>query len=107
MTEIRTKIAGSDISVRVDRTAPLGSRFRSLAGFPKDPVDPRPYGGSRCPPLAMIDIEGNSRWLCAMELDHSFRLFCSHDLFPCASQNGADHFAHEIIERYARQPSLL
>ncbi len=93
--------------MHVDRTAPLGWRFLTLAGFPADPIDPRAYGGSRCLPLAMVDIDGNARWLCVMELDHSFRLFCSHGLFPCASQDGADHFAHQIIERHSRQPRLL
>lgn len=107
MTEIRTTIAGSDIAVHVDRTASLGWRFWTLAGFPAAPIEPKPYGGSRCLPLAMVDIDGNARWLCAMELDRSFRLFCTHDLFPCASQDGVESFAHEIIERPSRQPRLL
>jgi hypothetical protein len=69
-------------------------------------VDPRPYGGTRCLPLAIVDLDGDARWLCAMERDCSFRLFASHDLFPCADQDGADAFAHEILATYA-QPLKL
>nr|WP_246848372.1 transposase [Sphingomonas beigongshangi] len=86
---------------------PMGWRFWTLAGFPGDPLDPSPYGGSRCLALTIVDLDGSSRWLCAMELDHSFRLLCSHDLFPCPSQGGAEAFAREIIARHARQPSLF
>ncbi|OYX59774.1 MAG: hypothetical protein B7Y89_17700 [Novosphingobium sp. 32-60-15] len=90
MTEIRTTIAGSDIAVHVDRTASLGWRFWTLGGFPADPIEPRAYGVSRCLPL-----------------DRSFRLFCTHHLFPSASQDGVESFAQEIIEHHSRQPRLL
>lgn len=107
MTVITVTIDRIELRATIDRNAPLGWRFWTLPGFPNDPIDPRPYGGSRCLPLAIVEIDGNSRWLCAMELDRSFRLFCSHDLFPCPLQDHADSFAHEIIERHARQPGLL
>jgi len=107
MTRITTRSGRFEVSVTVDGVAPLGWRFWTLAGFPTDPVDPRPYGGSRCLPLAMVDIDGQARWLCAMELDHSFRLFASHDLFPCDNQSGAEQFAREILGRYPQQPKLL
>ena len=107
MPKIIAKIGRFEVSATIDATAPLGWRFWTLAGFPGDPVEPRPYGGSRCVPLAIVDTDGHSRWLCAMELDRSFRLFCSHDLFPCADQDGAETFAREILARHAQQPKLL
>ncbi|PBN42961.1 transposase [Sphingobium sp. D43FB] len=107
MIKIKAKFDQFDVSATIGGLAPLGWRFWTLAGFPGDPVEPRPYGGSRCLPLAMIDIDGNARWLCAMELDRSFRLFGSHDLFPCAEQDGAKEFAREIFQQHAQQPKLL
>ncbi|MAX00256.1 transposase [Sphingomonas sp. 179-I 2A4 NHS] len=104
------------IDVRVGRCAfvadiadrpPLGWRFWSLAGFAGDPLDPDPYAGSRCLALAMVDVDGSDRWLCAMELDHSFQLLCTHDLFPSADQAGAERFAREVLDAHARQPRLL
>ncbi|WP_240700288.1 hypothetical protein [Sphingomonas gei] len=58
-------------------------------------------------PLAVVDVGGHARWLCAMELDRSFRLFASHDLFPCSDQDGACAFADEILTTHAQQPRLL
>lgn len=107
MTLISARIGRFEVSANVDTHATLGWRFCTLAGFPGDPVAPRPYGGSRCLPLAMVDLEADPRWLCAMELDQSLRLFCSHDLFQCSDQDGAAAFAREILRRHAQQPSLL
>lgn len=107
MTMISIRLGHFEISVAVDATAPLGRRFWMLAGFPSDPLEPRPYGGSRCLPLAMIDAGGHARWLCAMELDRSFQLFCTHDLFPCDDQAGAEAFSHGILDQHAQQPRLL
>ncbi|AOH87302.1 transposase (plasmid) [Sphingomonas panacis] len=100
------RIAGFVITARID-PAPLGWRFWTLAGFPADPIEPRPYGGSRCFPLVMIDVGGTPRWLCAMKLDHTFRLYSRHDLFPCSAQDGAETFARDFLERHARQSRLL
>jgi hypothetical protein len=101
------KIRRFEISASIDPVAPLGWRFWTLAGFPGDPVEPRPYGGSRCLPLAIVDIAGQPRWLCAMELDRSLWLFGSHDLFPCTEQGGADAFAQAIIDQLRHQARLL
>ena len=98
MITVTARSGRSEVSATIDMSAPLGWRFWTLAGFPGDPIEPRPYGGSRCLPLAIVDIDGSARWLCAMELDRSFRLFCNHDLFPCAAQDGAEAFAREILE---------
>lgn len=104
------------IDIRVDRWSflahieecpALGWRFWSLAGFAGDPFDPDPYAGSRCLALAMVDVDGSDRWLCAMELDHSFQLRCTHDLFPSADQRGAERFARHMLDAHARQPRLL
>ncbi len=107
MIRITAKVGRFEISTSVDPVAPLGWRFWTLAGFPGDPVEPRPYGGSRCLPLTLVAIDGQPRWLCAMELDHSFRLLSSHDLFPCARQGGVDDFAQAIFEQHAQQPRPL
>lgn len=107
MTRITTRIGAHEVTVAVDAVAPLGWRFWTLAGFAADPVDPRPYGGTRCLPLALVEIDGCSRWLCAMERDRSFRLLASHDLFPCDDQNGADDFARQILAANGQQPKLL
>lgn len=107
MTRIHVEVGGLAITADVDREAPLGWRFWTLAGFPGDPVQPRPYGGSRCIPLAMVEIDGCQRWLCAMELDGTFQLFTGHELFPCAEQAGAGPFARAIIDSHADQPRLL
>lgn len=107
MIKIMAKWRRCEVSATIRPAAPLGWRFWTLAGFPGDPVEPRPYGGSRCLPLAQVDVEGRALWLCAMELDRSFQLFCSHDLFPCADQDGAEAFASEIFEQHGQQPPLL
>lgn len=107
MIKITAKLGRFEITASIDPVAPLGWRFWTLAGFPSDPIAPRPYSGSRCLPLAIADIDGQARWLCAMELDRSFRLFSSHDLFPCTRQGGADAFAHAFLEQHAQQPKLL
>jgi hypothetical protein len=107
MTTIVARFGRYTVSAAVAEIPPLGWRFWTLAGFPGDPIDPRPYGGTRCLPLTIVDLNGDARWLCAMEQDRSFRLFASHDLFPCADQEGADAFAHELLANHARQPKLL
>ena len=93
--------------VDIEDQPPLGWRFLSLAGFAGDPLNPDPHAGSRCLALAMVQLEGGDRWLCAMELDHSFRLLCPHDLFPSADQAGADRFARQMLDAHSRQPRLL
>lgn len=98
MTTIHAAAGSFRIVARIEDPPPLGWRFWMLAGFPGDPLDPSPYGGSRCLALTVVDIDGS---------DHSLRLLCSHDLFPCPSQAGADAFAHAIIARHARRPALL
>lgn len=95
------------LEVDVAREAPLGWRFWTLAGLPSDPIDPRPYGGSRCIPMAQVELEGCEFWLCAMELDGSFALFTSHELFPCVAQENASQFAHRMLSRHAIEPTLL
>lgn len=107
MTRIRAAVGGLTITADVDREAPLGWRFWTLAGFPGDPVQPRPYGASRCIALAMVEINGCQRWLCAMELDGTFQLFTGHELFPCADQAGAAPFARAVIDSHADQLRLL
>lgn len=107
MIRIAAKSGRFEVSATINAAAPQGWRFWTLAGFPGDPAEPRPYGGSRCLPLVIVDGDGQTRWLCAMELDRSFRLFCSHDLFPCAEQDGAEKFAGEILAQHAQQPKLL
>ncbi len=107
MRTIDAAVGSFRIIARIEDPPPLGWRFWTLAGFPGDPLDPSPYGGSRCLALTVVDVDGSDRWLCAMELDHSFRLLCAHDLFPCPSQAGADAFANAIIARHARQRALL
>lgn len=107
MTKISARVGRLQIITSIEDEPPLGWRWWTLAGFPGDPVAPRPYGGTRCLALTMIDIEGQGRWLCAMECDHTFQLFCSHDLFPCADLIGADLFAREILVRSAEQPRLF
>ncbi|KKC25052.1 transposase [Sphingobium sp. H39-3-25] len=107
MSRIRAAVGGLTITADVDRQAPLGWRFWTLAGFPGDPVQPRPYGASRCIPLAMVEIDGCQRWLCAMELDGTFQLFTGHELFPCADQAGAARFARAVIDSHAVQLRLL
>ncbi|CAH0356306.1 transposase [Sphingobium sp. CECT 9361] len=107
MSRIRAAVGGLTITADVDRQAPLGWRFWTLAGFPGDPVQPRPYGASRCIALAMVEIDGCQRWLCAMELDGTFQLFTGHELFPCADQAGAARFARAVIDSHAVQLRLL
>lgn len=100
MITITAKWGRCEVSATIRPAAPLGWRFWTLAGFPGNPVEPRPYGGSRCLPLTQIDVDSHARWLCAIELDRSLRLLFSHGLFPCADQDGAEAFAREIIERH-------
>ena len=107
MTVIAAKIGRYEITADVVDEPALGWRFWSLAGFPGDPLDPSPYGGSRCLALAVVNVNGGDRWLCAMELDHSLRLLCTHDLFPCPRQDGAERFARQVLARHARQPQLF
>jgi hypothetical protein len=91
----------------VNPDPPLGWRFWTLSGFPGDPVDPRPYGGTRCVLIAMVERDGCDRWLCAMERDESFQTFASHELFPCADQSGVEAFARRMIADHAIEPRLL
>lgn len=105
MTEILVTVRGDQIRLDVDEDPPLGWRFWTFAGFPGDPVEPRPYGGSRGIPMAYDDeLKG---WIVAMELDDTFQLFTPHELFPCAHQDGAADFGRRIIQAHAKQPSLL
>ena len=97
MPRLSARIRGTDIVVDVPSNHALGWRFWSLGGFPNDPIDPRPYGGTRCLPLAPVKTATGDRWLCAMELDASLRLFTPHELFPCADQDGADAFARSML----------
>jgi len=48
MTTIVARFGRYIVSAAVAEIPPLGWRFWTLAGFPGDPVDPRPYGGTRC-----------------------------------------------------------
>lgn len=107
MTAIDVRVGRWAFVADIEDQPPLGWRFWSLAGFASDPLDSDPHAGSRCLALAMVDVEGSDRWLCAMELDHSFRLLCGHDLFPSADQAGAEGFAREMLDTHARQPRLL
>lgn len=107
MTAINVQVGRWALAAEIEDQPPLGWRFWSLAGFAGDPLEPNLYAGSRCLALAMVDVDGRDRWLCAMELDHSFRLLCTHDLFPSADQAGADRFARLMLESHARQPRLL
>lgn len=99
--------AGQTFAVEIDRDPPLGWRFWTFAGFPQDPIEPRPYGGSRGIPLCLVDTDHGERWLTAMELDWSAQLFAPHDLFPCPNQEGAETFGLEWIERHSEQLSLF
>jgi hypothetical protein len=107
MTSIDVTIGRLRFTAEIDCRPPLGWRFWRLAGFPGDPLDPNPYAGGRCLALTMLNLDGYDRWLCAMELDMSFRLLCSHDLFPSPDQAGAARFARQVLDRHSRQLSLL
>ena len=48
MTTIHAAAGSFRIVARIEDPPPLGWRFWMLAGFPGDPLDPSPYGGSRC-----------------------------------------------------------
>jgi hypothetical protein len=98
---------GRNITVNVDRTPALGWRFWTFAGFPADPVEPRPYGGSRGLPLCITDTHRGPRWITAMELDGTAQLFAQHELFPCPDQTGVADFGSAWLERHAIQPSLF
>lgn len=104
---LRLTIGRWIIETDVNPEPPLGWRFWTLAGFPGDPLEPRPYGGSRCLPIAMVELDGFDRWLCAMERDESFQLFTTHELFQCPDQRGAEAFAQRMIAAHAIQPQLL
>lgn len=94
---------GYRIEVDVDEDPPLGWRFWTFAGFPGDPVEPRPYGGSRGIPLTTV----RGLWLVAMELDDTLQLMTTHELFPCDNQEGAAEFGRRIIAAHAKEPLLL
>lgn len=100
-------LAGVTVDVEIDADPALGWRFWTFAGFPQDPIEPRPYGGSRGIPLAFIETPRGSAWLTAMELDGSAQLFLPHELFPCADQDGAGEFGRRWVEDHASQPRLF
>ncbi len=104
---ITVSVAGFAIRIAVPAEPPLGWRFWTFAGFPGDPVEPRPYGGSRGIPLASVETPRGDRWLVAMEADGSAQLFTTHELFPCADQDGAPAFGRSWLDRHADQPSLF
>lgn len=104
---LRVTVGRWIIEPEVNPEPPLGWRFWTLAGFPGDPVEPKPYGGSRCILLTMVELGGFDRWLCAMERDESFQLFTTHELFPCPDQRGAEVFAERMMAANAIQPQLL
>lgn len=103
--KITAMVGGERLRFEVDLDPPLGWRFWTFAGFPGDPVEPRPYGGSRGIPVCYW--EEAKRWIVAMELDDSFQLFTTHSMFPCPDQTGAADFGRRILESHADQPSLL
>ncbi|BAI98990.1 hypothetical protein [Sphingobium indicum] len=106
MTRILARIDRWIVDVDIDPCPPLGWRFWTLPGFPTDPVEPHPYGGTRCLALALIDWDDSAQWLCAMERDESFRLFATHDLFPCAAQHGVEAFASGLCCKDWRQSEV-
>lgn len=97
-------LAGDVVALEVERSPPLGWRFWTFAGFPADPVDPRPYGGTRG---MVLDVIADGRFAVAMELDGSARLFNCHELFPCQDQGGAEEFARAWIAVHEIQPDLF
>lgn len=97
MPRLTVRIRGTDMVVDIPAEPALGWRFWSLGGFPHDPVEARAYGGTRCLPLAPIRTDDGNRWVCAMELDASVRLFTPHELFPCADQQGVGAFARSML----------
>ena len=101
--KVSVSLRGQPFVIEVDADPPLGWRFWTFAGFPGDPYDPRPYGGSRGIPLAF----DGQRWITAMELDGSAQLFTPHSLFPCDRQDGAAEFGRTWIERHSVQPDLF
>lgn len=103
---ITVEVSGVALRCAVPAEPPLGWRFWTFAGFPGDPVEPRPYGGSRGIPLAAVETPRGDRWLTAMEADGTAQLFAAHELFPCPDQEGASAFGRAWLERYADQPSL-
>lgn len=104
---LRVTVGRWIVETDVNPESPLGWRFWTLAGFPGDPFEPKPYGGSRCLLMIMVELDGVDRWLCAMERDESFQLFTTHELFPCPDQRGIEAFARRIIAAHAIQPQLL
>lgn len=104
---VRVTVMDTRLQVTVEVDPPLGWRFWTFGGFPRDPIEPRPYGGSRGIPLTMIGTEYGDLWLTAMELDGSAQLFTPHELFPCPHQEGAAEFGRAWITRHAVQPRLI
>jgi len=82
-------------------------RFWTFAGWPGDPVEPRPYGGSRGIPVAGLRLSGGFCWLVAMELDGSGQLMTEHELFPCGDQEGAEAFFAAWVAAHAEEPELF
>ncbi len=100
-------INGQTVDVEIDDDPPLGWRFWTFAGFPQDPIEPRPYGGARGLVVAPIETQRGSAWLVAMELDDSAQVMTAHELFPCADQEGAAEFGRRWTEGRANQPRLF
>lgn len=89
-------------TLNVSARPPLGWRFWRVGGLAHDPVQPRPYGGTRCIQLSHVRYGTSDLCLCLMEADESFQLFTPHELFPCADQHGAEDFALRALAAYAR-----
>jgi len=104
MTRIRVNLAGELVVLAVDRSPPLGWRFWIFAGFPNDPVEPRPYGGTRG---VVLEVTAAGLFAVAMELDGAARLFNCHELFACEDQSGAEDFALAWIAAREIQPDLF
>jgi hypothetical protein len=107
IVRLRVTVARRIIETDVNPKPPLGWRFWTLAGFPGDPLEPRPYGGSRCLLMTMFELDGVDGWLCVMERDGCFQFFTTHELFPCPDQRGVEAFAQHMIAAHAIQPQLL
>jgi hypothetical protein len=103
---ITCQVGGWLIEADVEEN-PLGHRFWTFAGFAEDPVEPRPYGGTRGVPLTMVEVEGRNYWLTAMEKDGSAQLWTPHELFQCADQEGAAEFVERWLAAQLVQPELF
>lgn len=106
-TTVLVQVRGHALTIDVDADPPLGWRFWTFAGFPTDPVAPRPYGRSRGIPMTTVRVGAADLWLTAMELDDTAQLFTAHELFPCEDQAGAAEFGRAWIERHREQPGLF